>query len=97
MRTQVRLQRFPGGRAFRVTEADGSPVVRWLPLGPYEGPLDDGGFATFRDARAFALGVDLVRAEAGLCDERIIRAERAELDDERRTQRPMDLPAFEAA
>ena len=80
MRTQILLQRLPEGPVWRVCEADHELVSRWLPLGPFLGALDEGGFKTRRDARAFALGVDRVRAEAGLLD----LTERAELDTDRR-------------
>jgi len=89
MRSQVLLQRLPsGGLSFRVCEADREPVTRWLPLGPVLSALDEGGFESFQDALAFALGIDLVRAEAGLLD---LHAERTELDADQRGRR------FEAA
>jgi hypothetical protein len=55
--------------------------------------LDEGGFERYEDARSFALGVDLVRAEAGLLDltARDINAERAGLDADQRGR------GFEAA
>ena len=94
MRTQVLLQQLPSGDlSFRVCEADREPVTRWLPLGPVLSALDEGGFENFQDATAFALGVDLVRSEAGVLDvdARDIHAERAELDADQRGRR------FEAA
>ena len=67
MRTQVRRQELEDGRVrWRLTEADRQPVSRWLPWEPFVGALDHGGFGSLQDARAFALGVDRVRAAAGL-------------------------------
>ena len=98
MRVKVLLQSLsPGELAFRVCEADGGVAARWLPLGPLEGPLDGGGFPSYLDARAFALGIDQVRAEAGLLGDIDIAAERAELDADQRGQRRPALAAFEAA
>jgi len=99
MRVQIRQQ----GDLWRVTEANGELTSRWLPLGPLIGALDRGGFTDLQDAKGFALGIDLVRAEAGCLGEltaRDIDAERAELDaDQRgRWREPLpDLPMFEAA
>jgi hypothetical protein len=55
--------------------------------------LDEGGFESFQDALAFALGIDLVRAEAGFLELTAsdIHAERTELDADQRGRR------FEAA
>ena len=99
MRTQILLQRLPEGPVWRVCEADHELVSRWLPLEPLLGALDEGGFESFQDALAFALGIDLVRAEAGLLDltERDINAERAGLDEDHRGRRSPDLPLLEAA
>jgi hypothetical protein len=81
MRVQILRRRLPSGSlGYRVCEADRQPVSRWLPLEPLLGALDQGGFDCLRDARAFALGIDRVRAEAGLVD----LTERAELDTDRR-------------
>ena len=94
MRAQVLLQRLPtGDLSFRVCEADREPVTRWLPLGPVLSALDEGGFERYEDARSFALGIDLVRAEAGFLDLTAsdIHAERTELDADQRGRR------FEAA
>jgi hypothetical protein len=95
MRAQVLLQRLPtGDLSFRVCEADREPVTRWLPLGPVLSALDEGGFESFQDALAFALGIDQVRAEAGLLGPQVRRAiatERDELDADRRGR------GFEAA
>ena len=94
------LQQLPSGDlSFRVCEADREPVTRWLPLGPVLSALDEGGFENFQDATAFALGVDLVRAEAGLLDvnARVIDQERAELDADQRGHRSPAVPVFEAA
>ena len=101
MRVKVLLQSLsPAELAFRVCEADGGVAARWLPLGPLEGPLDGGGFDSYPDARAFALGVDLIRGEAGLLGPQVRRAiatERAELDADQRGRRRPALAAFEAA
>ncbi|MBW2191929.1 MAG: hypothetical protein JRG93_20560 [Deltaproteobacteria bacterium] len=51
---------------WRVVEADGEVVVRWLPLEPFQGALDRGGFDDRQDARSFALAIHQIRAEAGL-------------------------------
>jgi hypothetical protein len=93
MRVQLRRQPLESGDLWRLCEADGELVSRWLPLEPFLGALDAGGFETRRDALAFALGVNLVRAEAGLLDltARDIHAERTELDADQRGRR------FEAA
>ena len=64
MRVKILLR----GRLWRVCEADRQPVTRWLPWEPLVGALDHGGFDCLQDARAFALGVDRVRAEAGLLE-----------------------------
>jgi len=98
MRAQVLLQRLPSGDlSFRVCEADGVPVSRWLPMEPFLGSLDSGGFESFQDARSFALGVDSIRAAAGLLPDVDIAAERAELDEDQRGRGSPDLPLFEAA
>ncbi|MBW2190688.1 MAG: hypothetical protein JRG93_14050 [Deltaproteobacteria bacterium] len=93
MRTQIRLQRLPEGPVWRVCEADRQPVSRWLPWEPFIGALDEGGFDSYGDARKFALGVDRVRAEAGLLE----ITERTELDADQRGRRRPALAAFEAA
>ena len=93
MRTQIRLQRLPEGPVWRVCEADRQPVSRWLPWEPFVGALDHGGFDCLQDARKFALGVDRVRAEAGLLE----ITERTELDADQRGRRRPALAAFEAA
>jgi hypothetical protein len=88
MRTQVRRQELESGEiVWRITEADGRAACRWLPLEPVIGALDRGGFGNSRDASSFALGVDLVRAEAGLL----------ELTVDHRGPRSPDLPLFEVA
>jgi hypothetical protein len=105
MRTQVRRQELESGEiVWRVCEASGQLVDRWLPLEPLIGALDKSGFGTWSDARSFALGVDAVRAEAGLFDpnvSRSIQVERAAQDEvkqgrPRADQRPRVL-AFEVA
>jgi len=82
MRVEVRRQQLPEGDVlWRLTEQDGELVTRWLPLEPIIGALDKGGFPECLDARSFALGVDLIRAEAGLLDDldaRDIDRERAD-------------------
>jgi hypothetical protein len=66
MRVQLRRQLVGSKTWWRLTEADGELVDRWLPNeGPLES-LDQGGFEDFSDARGFALAVDGVRARAGL-------------------------------
>jgi hypothetical protein len=103
MRVQLRRQRLESGDLWRVCEADGLPVSRWLPLEPFEGALDRGGFVEFGNARSFALGVDLIRAEGGFLGDlttRDINRERDVLDEDRRGRTPAplpDLPLFEAA
>jgi len=97
MRTQIRLQRLDSGDLWRVCEADGLPVSRWLPWEPFGGALDEGGFDGFLDARSFALGVDRVRSEAGLLPGVDVTAEQLELDDDQRRARRPKVEAFEAA
>ena len=100
MRARIRLQQLPSGDlSYRVCESDGEPVTRWLPSGPLLGALDRGGFDHYADAQSFALGIDLVRAEAGLLDvnARVIYQERAELDADQRGHRSPAVPVFEAA
>jgi len=102
MRTQILLQRHPDGHLCRVCEADGRVVTRWLPREPVVGALDKGGFPGFEDARAFALGVDLICAERGLLSglrATDIEHERTKLDRGRGrpSPEPEDPPLFEAA
>jgi hypothetical protein len=104
MRVEIRRQQLRDGTVlWRLTEQDGELVTRWLPLEPFVGALDRGGYTEFADARAFALGVDLIRAEAGILgdlDARAIDIERLELDADRQGRRPAPLPLgplFEAA
>jgi hypothetical protein len=102
VRVQILLQQLPEGSLWRVCEADGVPVARWLPLEPFEGALDRGGFRTYSDALGFGLGIDLVRAEAGFLGDltaRDIERERAELDLCRAgpLPTPKGPPFFEAA
>jgi len=90
-----------------LAEGRGPPVfekvTRWLPLEPMIGALDRGGFEEYPDARAFALGVDTIRREAGLFDDleaHAIDIERDELDVSKRGKAPAPLPdppLFEAA
>jgi hypothetical protein len=67
------------------------------------GALDRGGFELFEDAQSFKLGLDLIRAEAGLLGgltARDIDRERDALDEDRRGRAPARLPVgpmFEAA
>jgi hypothetical protein len=105
MRVQVRKQLLENGEVlFRITEANGELVDRWIPTDPFLGSLDKGGFELRSDAVAFSLGVDTVRAEAGLFDPSVSRSIHRERDaqDEvkqgrpRADQRPRVL-AFEAA
>jgi len=98
MRAKILRQRLPTGRlSFRICEADGEPVVRWLPGDPFIGALDGGGFDSYGDARSFSLGIDAVRSAAGLLPGADVAAERAELDDDRRCARQPKVEAFEAA
>ena len=103
MRVQILLQRLPGKDLWRLCEADGCPVSHWLPWDPTEGALDRGGFEDYRDALAFKLGIDLIRAEAGLVSgwsARDVDLERDELDADRRGRskfEPPVVPLFEAA
>jgi hypothetical protein len=100
MRTQILLQRLPSGDlSYRICESDGELVARWMPGGPLLGALDRGGFDLYSDALSFKLGIDLVRAEAGVLDvhARDIHAEQTELDADQRGRRSPDLPLFEAA
>jgi hypothetical protein len=103
MRVQLRRQLVGSKTWWRLTESDGELVVRWLPLEPFVGALDRGGFDLYSDALAFALGVDWVRAAAGILgdlDARTIDIERLELDADRQGRRPAPLPLgpmFEAA
>jgi hypothetical protein len=104
VRVEVRRQQLEDGSVtWRLTESDGELVCRWLPLEPFVGSLDRGGFAEYRDAVGFGLGVDLIRAEAGLLgelDALAIDRERAKQDGDQRG-RPralsMDMPQFVAA
>jgi hypothetical protein len=88
---------------WRLCECDGELLTRWLPSEESVGALDRGGFDEFKDAKAFALGVDLVRAEAGLLgdlDACAIDKERAKQDgDQRGRPRAVSLviPQFVAA
>ena len=51
---------------WRVVEADGLPVYRWLSVDIAEGPpVDGGGFANYFEAYFHKLGIDYIRAEAG--------------------------------
>jgi hypothetical protein len=103
MRVQLRRQRLESGDLWRVCEADGLPASTWLPTEPFMGALDRGGFDLFEDARSFALGVDLIRAEGGFLGDltaRDVDRERAVLDEDRRGRTPAPLPIgplFEAA
>jgi hypothetical protein len=104
MRVQLRRQQLGNGSVrWRLTESDGELVTRWLPLEPFVGALDRGGFAEFTDAKGFALGIDLIRAEHGLLgelDALAIDRERAKQDGDQRG-RPralsLDIPQFVAA
>jgi hypothetical protein len=68
MRVQILRQE----ALWRVVEADGEVVVRWLPQEPLLGALDRGGFGDRRDARSFALAIHQIRAEAGLLSEQAV-------------------------
>jgi len=70
-----------------VEEGTSRPVDCWLPSEPPdpEGDLDRGGFDSRPDAEAFRLGVDWIRAEAGLIPESTddVDHERRKLDGSR--------------
>ena len=68
MRIQVRRFTDPWCEpVYRLCEQDGSIADRWLPdEDPEPEGLDAGGFDNRSDADAFRLGVDWIRAEAGL-------------------------------
>jgi hypothetical protein len=103
MRATVRLQQLEGEIRWRICEADGELVDKWLPDEEAGGPLDRGGFLKLHDAQGFRLGVDWVRAEAGVLGDTTVRdidRERAALDEDRTGRAPAsrpDLPMFEAA
>jgi len=100
-RTRVALWSEVPSQLWRVVEADGLPARRWLPWEPDEGPLDRYGFKRFFSAQFFALGVDLIRAEAGLLrgvtvddiEAERARAERLE-SSKGKTPSPAELDAF---
>jgi hypothetical protein len=103
VRVQIRSQQRNEETWWRITEADGALVDCWLPWEGRGDPLDKGGFAGFMDARSFSLGLDWIRASAGLLDgvtTADIDRERAVLDEDRRGKAPAPLPhlpTFEAA
>jgi hypothetical protein len=103
VRVQLRRQSIDRKTLWRLVEADGGLVTWWLPSeGPLE-VLDQGGFESFADALGFGLGVDWVRAQAGLLGDLTIAdvdRERAELDEDRRGRLPApspELPWLEVA
>ena len=58
-----------GEPVYRLCEPNGTVCDCWLPGledPDHEGPLDRNGFDEHSDAQAFKLGVDWIRAEAGL-------------------------------
>jgi hypothetical protein len=103
VRVQLRSQQLGPETWWRITEADGALVARWLPRESAKGPLDKGGFLQYMNARAFALGVDWIRAQAGILDGVTtddVDLERATLDEDRRGKapaQPPDLPMYGAA
>jgi hypothetical protein len=103
MRATLRLQQLGQETRWRVCELDGSLLRQWLPDEEPNGCLDRGGFHELADAQGFALGIDWVRAEAGVLGVTTVRdidLERAALDEDRRGKarppRP-DALVFEAA
>jgi hypothetical protein len=103
MRATLRLQRLDSEIRWRICESDGVLLTQWLPWEEPNGCLDRGGFIKFQDALAFALGIDWVRAEAGVLGDTTVRdidLERAALDEDRRGKTPLrhtDLPMYVAA
>lgn len=103
MRVQLRHQQRDSGVWWRLTEADGRLVCRWLPWEESLGPLDKGGFKEHGDALAFKLGIDWCRARARLLGDLTtgdIDLERLELDADRRGRSKAPMPVallFEAA
>ena len=68
-RTRVELWSEVPAQIWRVVEVDGLPSRRWLPHEPAEGaPLDRYGFDSFFGALFFSLGIDWIRADAGLLE-----------------------------
>lgn len=63
---------------YRLREQDGRLVHSWLPGVEDDDwlPLDRGGFDDHFDAFSFALGVDLIRSEAGLLNVSVEQIER---------------------
>jgi len=104
MRIQLRRQLVDSKTLWRLTESDGELVDRWLPSEGPEGALDRGGFECRRDALAFKLGIDWIRARAGILGDlstRDIDRERSALDMVERgrpkAQQLDHIPRFEAA
>ena len=71
-----------GDSLFMIEESDGCPVTRWLPWENPDPCLCLAQFVELNDAIGFALGLDLVRAEAGILEEspREIQQLRCQLD-----------------
>jgi len=60
-----------GDSLFVLEESDGLPVTTWLPGENPDPCLCLAQFVELADARGFALGIDLIRAEAGLLAESV--------------------------
>jgi hypothetical protein len=105
MRATVRLQQLEGEIRWRICEQSGELVDKWLPDEEAGGPLDRGGFLKLHDAQGFRLGVDWVRAEAGVLGDMNtddIDRERALLDNVQvgrppGAQRRCEMPQYVAA
>jgi hypothetical protein len=95
LRVQLRQQQRGSEVWWRLTEADGRLVCRWLPWEPMTGVLDKGGFSDREDAEAFRLGVNWERARAGLLQgvsTLDVDRERHELDRDTRGRPPKRQP-----
>jgi len=100
---RVRVVRYviggcPDASIYALEEGDsGQPVRRWL---PHEHPcpsLAAARFLELSDAKAFALGVDWIRAQEGLLVETVeeIQALRCQLDFARPGRKPRGADGFE--
>lgn len=105
MRASIRLQQLDSETRWRLCEADGELLDRWLPWEEPVGALDRGGFLKLADAQGFALGVDWERARAGVLGDMNtddIDRERALLDNDKAgrppgAQRRCEMPQYVAA
>lgn len=65
-----------GDSLFMLEEGDGGhPVQRWLPWENPDPCLCLAQFVELADARGYALGIDLIRAEAGILEESVCQIE----------------------